>query len=97
MSLMRTICPSSVIAIRFGLSEMMCPLPFECLRMPSRTSTAEVQPLPLALEHLDHAQRLLDVVEAVGHQLGEHLLARVAERRVAEVVAHDDRLGQRSR
>src|SRR5450631_3180503 len=93
MSLMRTICPSRVMAIKFGLSEMMCPFPLECLRMPSRTSTERFNPCPSQL--FDHADRLFDVVEAVGHQLGEDLFARMTERRVAEVVPHDDRLGER--
>ena len=37
--------------------------------MPSRTSTVRFSPCAVALELLDDAQRLLDVVEAVGHQL----------------------------
>jgi hypothetical protein len=35
------------------------------------------------------------VVKPVGHQPGQHLLAGVSERRVPQVVAHHDRLGQR--
>ena len=54
----------------------------------------QVEPGAVALELVDDAQRLLHVMEAVGHEVREHLLAGVAERRVAEVVAHDDRLGE---
>ena len=54
----------------------------------------EVDPLDL----VDHAQRVLVVAErvppALAHAGVEHLLADVPERRVAEVVAEPDRLGQ---
>src|SRR5207253_11227934 len=58
----------------------------------------EVEPAPVALELLDDAQRVLVVAEAeavaLAQQLVQRLLARVAERRMAEVVAEPDRLGQ---
>ena len=58
----------------------------------------EVEAAAVALEHLDDAQRLLVVAEAapevLGERLVERLLAGVPERRVAEVVAERDRLGQ---
>ena len=58
----------------------------------------EVQAAPVALEELDDAQRLLVVAEAAAEALRKHLverlLARVAERGVAEVVPERDRLGQ---
>ena len=71
------------------------PLPLRVLEDAVPHFDGEVQPLPVALQLLDHPDRLLDVVEAVRHQLGEHLFAGVPERRVAEIVAHDDRLGER--
>ena len=52
---------------------------------------AEVEAAPVALEVLDDAQGLLVVAEASGQQFAEALLASVAERRVAEVVAERDR------
>ena len=59
---------------------------------------AEVQPRAVSLEHVDHAQRVLEVAEAAAVALAqaavENRLADVAERRVAEVVAQADRLGQ---
>src|SRR5262249_28244911 len=58
----------------------------------------EVEPAPVALEHLDDPQRLLVVPEAAPEALlealVERLLARVAEGRVAEVVAEADRLDE---
>ena len=58
----------------------------------------EVQPAPVALEVLDDAQRVLVVPEAAAEALAqdavERRLARVAERRMPEVVAEPDRLGQ---
>ena len=54
----------------------------------------QVQALPIALEHVDDAQALLVVVEAGRAQRLEHALAGVAERRVAQIVAEGDRLGQ---
>ncbi len=56
----------------------------------------EVQPAPLALEVLDHPQRVLVVAkaraEALAQAVVEHLLADVPEGRVPEVVAQPDRL-----
>ena len=54
----------------------------------------EVQPLAIVLEHVDDAQALLVVVEPAGNELVEHALARMPERRVPEIVAERDRLGQ---
>ncbi len=58
----------------------------------------QVEPATVALEPLDDAQRVLVVAEAaeaaLAQQLVERLLAGVAERRVADVVAERDRLGQ---
>ena len=59
----------------------------------------EVEPRELGiapLQHLEDPQRLAVVLEAavVPHQLVHHPLARVAEGRVAEVVAEDEALGQ---
>ena len=68
------------------------------LRMPSRTSCVRLRPRPVALEHVDDAQRVLVVAEAALEALAqravERRLARVPEGRVAEVVAQADRLGQ---
>ena len=51
------------------------------------------------LELVDDAQRLQVVLEAavVAHALVERVLARVAERRVAEIVREADGFGERSR
>ena len=58
----------------------------------------QVEPAPVALEHVDDPQRVLVVaeaaVEALAQRLVERLLAGVAERRVPEVVAEPDRLDQ---
>ena len=58
----------------------------------------QVQALPVALDHVDHAQRMLVVAEAAVEArmqgLVERLLACMAERRVAEVVPEADRLRQ---
>ena len=58
----------------------------------------EVEPLAVALQHVDHPQRVHVVLEAAAAALAqgrvERLLAGVAEGRVAEVVAEPDRLGQ---
>ena len=79
---MRTILPSSVAgSLRAGVVED-----------PVAHLVGEVQPLG------DRAQRLLVVAEAPAEallqRLVERLLAGVAERRMAEVVAEPDRLGQ---
>ena len=47
------------------------------------------------LEHLDDPHALRGVVPAAGHVGLQRVLAEVAERRVADVVAQRDRLGQR--
>ena len=66
--------------------------------MPSRTCSVRLRPGAVALEHVDHPQRVLVVLEAAAAALAqrrvERLLAGVAEGRVAEVVAEPDRLGQ---
>ena len=58
----------------------------------------QVEPAPVALQPLDDAQRVLVVAEAeaeaLAQQLVERFLARVAEGRVAEVVAETDRLDE---
>ena len=69
-------------------------LPFECFAMPSRTSQRQIQSMAVVLEHVDDAQALLVVVESARHQPVDDALARVAERRVPEVVAERDRFGQ---
>ena len=68
--------------------------PFECFAMPSRTSQVRFRPAAVVLEHVDDAQALLVVVEPARHQRVEDALAGVAERRVPEVVAERDGLGQ---
>ena len=81
-------------------------LPLERLRLvgpgvledPVAHLLREVEPAAVALEALDDAQRVLVVAEAVAaalaQQLVERLLAGVAERRMAEVVAEADRLDE---
>ena len=58
----------------------------------------QVEPGAVALERVDDPQRVLVVAEAAAEALAagsvEHLLADVPERRVAEVVAEADRLGE---
>ena len=58
----------------------------------------EVEALAVALQHVDHPQRVDVVLElgaaALAQRRVERLLAGVAEGRVAEVVAEPDRLGQ---
>ena len=59
---------------------------------------AQVQARAVELEHVDDAQRVLVVAEPAAEALAqavvEHVLADVAERRVAEVVAQPDGLGE---
>ena len=59
---------------------------------------AQVQARPIALEHLHDPQRVLVVAkpaaEALAQALVEHRLADVPERRVPEVVAEPDGLGE---
>ena len=62
--------------------------------MPSRTSHVRLSPRRSLLEHVDDAQALLVVVEAARDERAEHALAGMAERRVPQVVAERDRLGQ---
>jgi hypothetical protein len=56
----------------------------------------QIQPAPVALEHVDDSERVLVVAEAPSEALAqgfvERLLARVPEGRVSEVVAEADRL-----
>ena len=54
----------------------------------------EIQALPVVLEHIDDPQALLVMIEASGDQVVEHALAGVAERRVAQIVAQRDGLGE---
>ncbi len=58
----------------------------------------EVQTTTVPLEHLDDPQRVLVVAEPAAEARLEHrvegVLARVAERRVPEIMAKSDRLGQ---
>ena len=81
----RTIAPSSVAG---GGARP------EWRRIPSRTASVRLR----RLDHVDHPQRVLVVAEAGPEALAQarvqRRLADVAERRVAEVVAQPDRLGQ---
>ena len=54
----------------------------------------QVQPVAIVFEHIDDPEALLIVVESAGNELVEHALARVPERRVPEIVAKRDRLGE---
>ena len=62
--------------------------------MPSRTSQREIQALPSFSRTSTIAQALLVMTEPAGHQRVEHALTGVAERRVPEVVAERNGLGQ---
>ena len=68
------------------------------LRIPSRTSCGQIEAAAVALEHVDDPERVLVVAEApvepLAQRLVERLFARVAERRVPEVVAEPDRLDE---
>ena len=59
---------------------------------------AQVQPLAVELEHVDDAQRVLVVakaaVEVLAQAVVEHVLADVAEGRMAEIVPKPDGLGE---
>ena len=55
---------------------------------------AQVQAAAVALELVHDAKALLIVMEAAGVYLAQRALARVAERRMAEVVAEADCLRQ---
>ena len=96
MSATRAIWPSIVLraVLRARARPASRVFPFECRAMPSRTSQVRFSPLAVLLEHVDDPQALLVVVEPAGHERVEHPLAGVAERRVAEIVAERDRLGQ---
>ena len=54
----------------------------------------EVQAAAVALELVDHAERLLIVVERAAHHVRQRRLTRMAERRVTEVVPIGCRLGE---
>ena len=54
----------------------------------------QVQPGAIVLEHVDDAEALLVVVEPAGDEIVEHALSGVAERRMPEVVAERNRLGE---
>ena len=58
--------------------------------MPSRTSQVRLQ----VLDAVHHTQTLLIVSEAQRAYLVQRAFARVAERRVTEVVSERDRFGQ---
>ena len=71
--------------------------PFLALRVPADTVAnlpREVESTPVVLEHVHDAQALLVVPEPSGHERVEHALAGVAERRMTQIVAERDRLGQ---
>ena len=91
-------CPSSVCACCLARPTGAPDLP---LRVPGDAVAhlpGQVQPLAVALEHVDDPQALLGVARSRRHQLVEHALAPVAERRVPEVVAEarSPRSGPRS-
>ena len=54
----------------------------------------QVQAAAIVFEQVDDPQALLVVIEAARHQTIDDALAGVAERRVAEIVAERDRLGE---
>jgi hypothetical protein len=54
----------------------------------------QIQALPVVLEVIDDPKALLVVAERPPQERGEGLLAQVPERRVSEVVAQRDRLGE---
>ena len=69
-------------------------LPLRVMRDAVAHLPGQVEARPIVLEHVDDPQALLVVVEAAGDQLVEHALARVPERRMAEIVAERDGFGQ---
>ena len=56
---------------------------------------AQIQAYPVVLQHLHHAHGLAAVMKAARDQPGQGALARVAKRRVPQVVTHGNGLGQR--
>ncbi len=54
----------------------------------------QVEPVAVVLEHVDDPQALLVVVEAAGDEVVEHALAGMPERRVPQIVAERDGLGE---
>ena len=54
----------------------------------------EVEPPPVLFQHVDDAQRLHVVRKSFGRKTAQHPLARMAERRVAQIVPQGDRLGK---
>ncbi len=91
----RMICPS-IGADRSARrhADRRARLPFRMLRDAVAHFPREVQAAAVVLQQIDDAQALLVVVEAARHQRVDHPLAGVSERRVAEIVAERDRLGQ---
>ena len=87
-STMRTIFPSSVS----GSSGPVC------LRIPSRTSSVRLSPRPsrssVSTTRSECSLCRKPSRAALAQQLVERLLARVAERRMAEIVAEPDRLDE---
>ena len=81
----RTTCASSVAGA--GMDHGWC-------TMPSRTSHVRFRPSTVVLEVLDDAQALLVVLEGPAEERRERLLAEMTERRVPQVVAERDRLGE---
>ena len=95
MSATRAICPSTVLARCSGRrADRQAVLALRVARDAVAHFPGEIQPLPAVLEHVDDAQALLVVAEPAGHEPVDHALAGVAERRMAEIVAERDRLGQ---
>src|SRR5215472_16583618 len=64
------------------------------LRNPVTDFPGEVQPPAIVLEDVHDAQALLVMLEPAGDERLQHALARVAERRVPEIVPECDRLRQ---
>ena len=56
---------------------------------------AQIQPHPVVLQHLHHAHRLVAVMKTARDQLSQGALTRVAKRRVPQIVAHGNGLGER--
>src|SRR4051812_32105090 len=69
-------------------------LPFRVPRNAVAYFPRQVEAVPIPLENVDDAQALFVVLEPAGHQGLQHALAGMAERRVPEIVAERNRLGQ---
>ena len=91
----RIIWPSIVLARRpVGHAHWRAGLPLRVLRDAVPNLPGEVQSSAVVLQHVHNPKALLVVVEAARNQPVDDPLPRVAKRRVPQIVAERDRLGE---